>query len=360
MLVLYGERKRKAALATALYLAFSVIESILIISGIYFLARSTSLNIVSLEIYKLVRIPIPMRDFTIASILILIGFATKMGLLPLGIFWQPYTYSEAPAPISAILAGVASETAFIAALRCSIAFSFSPNVNESIVASTLIIIGLLSIWLGIIGMIFDKDLKRAIAYSSIVGLGSLYMITASSLFAWQTTSQLIIGIAGMLFYLTVHSIGKALLFLASGSYWKKFEERNWHKLSSATRALPITSLLWVIATISISGLIPYTPAYHAKHFMLHTITKSLLDLTGIPPIIVRISLYASGLIMLIVFIGFTLISARAKSSVTEVPSLMLTSKIILAVICILMALMIHRLDRSFLLIASKLLFIGGG
>ena len=360
MLILYGERKRKAALATVLYLAFSVVESIFIISGMYFLARSTSLNVVSLEIYRLARMPIPIRDLTIASILILIGFATKSGILPLGILWLPYAHSEAPAPISAILSGVTIEIPFIAALRCLIAFSFSQNVNESIVASTLTIIGLLSIWVGIIGMIFDKDLKRVIAYSSIVSLGSLYMVTASSLFAWQTVSQLIIGLSGMLYYLTIHSISKALLFFASGSYLKKFKERNWHKLSSATRALPITSLSWVIAAISISGLVPYTPAYNAKHFMFHTITGEILDLTEISPTIISTSLYASGLIELIIFIGFTLISARAKSSVTKIPSLMLTPKIILAVICILMTLMIHRLDRIFLLIASKLILIGGG
>ncbi|RLE52166.1 MAG: hypothetical protein DRJ26_04990 [Candidatus Methanomethylicota archaeon] len=356
ILILYGERRRKAVLAASIYLAISIVESLFIIAGIYYLTKTTGLELAAMNLSNIRNAYLSGSEASTAAFLILFGLGTKIGLVPLGLIWLPIAFSEAPSPVSAVLAGVMDEAVFIATLRC--AYALLPHASKTVVG-LLAVLGMASIWIGILGMVLDRDLKRMLAFSSILSMGSICMVAGLSF--TLSADGIALGLQGALYYLTVHSIGKSLLFLASGSYLQKIGERNWIKMTGATKVLPLTSILWVIGAISIAGLFPPAAGYYAKHLMISSIDQLENTVFGIPPLIYKLSLYAGGIALFFILIGFTVLSLRGTGKSDEVPMLMLISKIALALICIILGLASSNFEHKLLeVVVDEILRLGGG
>ncbi len=357
VLIIYGERGRKAMLAASIYLVMSIVESLLIVGGIYYLAKASNLQLSAINIFNIQKLhPVAEPEASIAAFLILLGFGTKAGIIPLALIWLPITHAEAPSPVSANLSGVMIEAAFIATLRC--AYALLPHASD-VVITLLAGLGMASIWAGIFGMIIDRDLKRVLAFSSILSMGSVCMVTGLSLAS--SGENLAAGLQGVLYYLTAHSVGKALLFLGSGSYLKKIGERNWTKMAGATKILPITSALWIVGVISIAGLFPPAAGYYAKHLMINCIDNLEVAVCGIPAFYYKLSLYAGGIAIFLILLGFTVFSLRGAGEPNDVSKLMLISKIALAAICIILGLVSTSLEHElFATAVNAILRLGGG
>ena len=106
----------------------------------------------------------------LADVLAVLGFGTKMGLVPVHT-WLPDAHSEAPTPVSALLSGALLATSFYAILRYfqmrvrSLGPTFPRNV--------LLIFGLASLVLAALYLLSQRDLKRLLAYSSVEHMGIL-------------------------------------------------------------------------------------------------------------------------------------------------------------------------------------------
>ncbi|MEM2137275.1 MAG: hypothetical protein QXI93_04900, partial [Candidatus Methanomethylicia archaeon] len=88
ILVLYGERKDRAVFSTMVYLVMSIIESILVLSGLYFLTRGYGLQLALTDIHELSKYTtISKYDVELASYFILLGFGIKAGASPIALLW---------------------------------------------------------------------------------------------------------------------------------------------------------------------------------------------------------------------------------------------------------------------------------
>ncbi|MBD2258963.1 cation:proton antiporter [Pseudanabaena sp. FACHB-2040] len=153
-----------------------------------------------------------------AQALILLGLLTKGGVFISGL-WLPLTHSEAEVPVSAILSGVAIKAGIFPLVRCAqMLDSVDPIIR---------LFGLGTAFLGISFALFEKDIKRILAFSTISQVG--FVLAAPP-------------VAG--FYALGHGLAKTALFLTAGS----LPSRNLDNL----RQQPMATPAW--ATITAGGL----------------------------------------------------------------------------------------------------------
>jgi multicomponent Na+:H+ antiporter subunit D len=178
------------------------------------------------------------------SVLFLMGFGLKAALVPFHA-WLPDAHPSAPAPISAMLSGVVIKTLGVYAL-CRIFFNvigFTPMLS-----SILMFLGTLSMVVGVLLAMGQRDLKRLLAYSSISQVGYVFLGIGLGT---------PLGIVGGVFHLFNHSVAKSLLFLNSGAVEYATGSRDLGVIGGLRKKMPITGATSFIASMSIAGIPPF-------------------------------------------------------------------------------------------------------
>ncbi len=140
----------------------------------------------------------------LAFVFILIGYGTKVGLVPLHA-WLPDAHAEGPTPISAVLSGLLLNVALYAVLRFKMLMT--ANGHTMAPGPLMTVMGLLSLLLASFMLYRRRDIKRLFAYSSIEHMG---IIT----FAFGMGGP-VANFAGLL-HMSMHSLTKSAIFVAVG------------------------------------------------------------------------------------------------------------------------------------------------
>ncbi len=235
-----GARRIYAALKFVLYTS---VGSLLMLAGIIALgyyhqvaSGSYTLDLASLLNTKL--------DGTVQTWLFLAfaaAFAIKVPFFPFH-SWLPDTYSEAPAPVTALLAGAMSKTGAYGFLRFCIPLFPQAAQTLAPLFSTLAVIGIL--YCAILALT-QRDLKRLLGYSSISHLGVIML----GLFAFN-----IQGAEGGVLQMVNHGITIAALFLIVGFLEERTGTRRISDLGGLATRVPILATVMLIATLSSLGL----------------------------------------------------------------------------------------------------------
>jgi len=180
----------------------------------------------------------------IAFVFILIGYGTKMGLVPMHT-WLPDAHSKAPVPISSLLSGVLLNIALFTILKFKIVADASVGANFS--QGLLVYFGLASILLSALLIYLQTNYKRLLAYSTIEHMG---IIALGFGFGG-------IGVFAAILHMIYHSLAKPLLFLTSGNIFLKFSSTKIAKVSGVLKALPVTGVLFLIGIFAITGVPPF-------------------------------------------------------------------------------------------------------
>jgi len=179
----------------------------------------------------------------VAIILFIVGLFIKGGLVPFH-GWLPDAYSSAPAGVSVLLAGIVTKTTGIYTMIRIVSEVF--GFNETI-KNIILLVGIVSIFVGALAALVQSDFKRMLAYSSISQVG--YIILALG-----TGTEL--GIAGAVFHLFNHSIFKAQLFVNAAAVEKQTGTRDMDAMGGLSTVMPVTGWTSVIAFLSTAGIPP--------------------------------------------------------------------------------------------------------
>ncbi len=176
--------------------------------------------------------------------LFLAGFGLKAAIMPFH-SWLPDAHSSAPAPISSMLSGI-----FIKALGIYVIIRIFYNIlgAPKIFTDAFLILGTISIMVGVLLAIGQWDLKRLLAYHSISQIG--YILLGIGL-------ATPLGILGAVFHLFNHAIFKSLLFYNAGTVEMVLGTRDLRKMGNLTKLLPYTTSTSLVASLSISGIPPF-------------------------------------------------------------------------------------------------------
>ena len=192
---------------------------------------------------------------TLVFLMVLIGFGTKAGIVPLHV-WLPYAHPAAPSHISALMSGVMIKTAIYALVR--VYFDFLGGQFPWWWGFVVLIIGAVSALLGVMYALMEHDLKSLLAYHSVENIGIILLgIGAGMIFqTFGLTEFAALGLLAGLYHTINHAMFKALLFLGAGSLFYATHTRNMEEYGGLLRRMPWTGAFFLIGAVSISALPP--------------------------------------------------------------------------------------------------------
>jgi len=238
------------------YWLFSAVSGAAMLLGIAILySGAGTLNLVDLGA-RWGRLAEPVR--WLSGVLILLGFLVKMEIMPFH-GWAPATYRRAPSAVGLLLSGVVTGLAAFSAWKFFALVlrggaSLPPVSGVFSFSQALFGLGALTLILGALAMLAEKDGKRLLAFSTISQMGLVLMALA-------------LGnpraVRGALFLVFSHALGKSLLFLVTGlavSRTRSSEWGAWRGLGQSSRSLV---WFWFLGTATVVGL-PLFPGFWGK------------------------------------------------------------------------------------------------
>ena len=244
---------RRALRAAFQYLVLGTIGATFILIGIGLLYMvSGTLNIVDLG-DRLAALG-PNRTVMVGFAFLTVGLSLKIALFPLHL-WLPDAYAYAPSIVTAFLAGTTTKVAIYLLLRFFFAVFTSVYPIEALpLESFFLPLSLIAIALASTVAIFQNNVKRMLAYSSVAQIG--YIMLGISL-ASKT------GLTAALVHLLNHALMKGGLFLTLGCVFLRVGSVQIPDLRGLGRRMPLTMLGFVIGGLSLIGL-PLTVGFVSK------------------------------------------------------------------------------------------------
>lgn len=240
-LVAYGSRAEEFEAAFK-YAVMGSVSSSIILVGIAVTYGATS----TLTLAKIAEI-LPQKDPVILlwiGGLFMAGFGLKAAAMPFHA-WLPDAHSSAPAPISAMLSGVLIKALGVYAL---IRIFFNVLGAPLIFMQIFMVMGVVSIIIGVFLAIAQWDMKRLLAYHSISQIG--YILLGMGL-------ATPLGIIGAVYHLFNHALFKSLLFYNAGAVEMALGTRDLKRMGNLSKLLPVTSHTSMVASLSIAGIPPF-------------------------------------------------------------------------------------------------------
>ncbi|MFB3150578.1 MAG: monovalent cation/H+ antiporter subunit D family protein [Alphaproteobacteria bacterium] len=250
-------RDRRALTAAFTYLVMGTIGATFFVIGVGLLYMVTgTLNMADLAL-RIADLG-DNRTVLVAFAFLVVGLGLKLALFPLHL-WLPNAYAYAPSVVSVFIAATSTKVAVYALLR----FLFTIfGLEFSVEALTLTYVFLP---LAIAGMfaastvaIFQVDIKRMLAYSSVAQLG--YMVLGVS-FGNVT------GLTATILHLFNHALIKGGLFMALGCVVYRCGSASIDAMRGLGRQMPLTMAAFVIGGLSLIG-IPLTVGFISKWYLI--------------------------------------------------------------------------------------------
>ena len=277
-------RKRQSLKAAYRYLIQGTIGATFILIGIGFLYSMTgTLNMSDLST-RLQPI-IDTRPVIAGISIITVGILIKLALFPLHL-WLPAAYTHAPTVVSAFLAAVSTKVGAYLLLRFIYSIIGPSLTFDSIpLLEILLSLASLAILVGAIIAIFQNDIRRLLAFSSISQIG--YLVVGISI-------PTVTGLTGGIVHIANHGITKGAMFMTIGCITYSVGETKLKNLNGLAKRMPFTSAALLIGGLSLIG-VPGTAGFIGKWY----IVQAALDY-GLWPVAIIVLL---GSLLAIIYVG---------------------------------------------------------
>ncbi len=256
MLLAFGS-DRRALTASFRYLIMGSVGASFILIGIGFLYAATgALNMVDLA----QRIPDAesQRAVLVAFSFLTIGLMIKAAVFPLH-GWLANAYQHAPIAVTAFLAGTATKVSLYVLLRFFFSI-FGPNYSFGAMLLNVVLLPAAIVGFLLLSLvaIFQTDLRRMLAYSSVAQIG--YIVAA---FCLATQSGLTAGIV----HIINHGIIKTALFMSVGCIIYRVGHAHIGSLDNLMKKMPLTVTAFIISGLGLIG-VPLTVGFISKFSLI--------------------------------------------------------------------------------------------
>ena len=179
----------------------------------------------------------------VLHMLLLVAFSIKAAVFPLS-FWLPDSYPTAPAPVTAVFAGLLTKVGVYAIIRTET--QIFPNNDINLL---LMVVALATMIVGVLGAVAQAELKRILSFTLVSHVG--YMIFG-----------LAIGTAAAygatIYYIVHHIIVQTTLFLAVGLIERRAGSTSILRVKGLMRVAPVIAVLYFIPAVNLGGLPPFS------------------------------------------------------------------------------------------------------
>jgi multicomponent Na+:H+ antiporter subunit D len=251
-------RDRRALLAAFQYLIIGTIGATFYVIGIGFIYLVTgSLNMADIGDRMGPAADDQWRAIIAGLAFVTVGVSLKLALFPLHV-WLPNAYTYAPSVVTAFLAGTATKVAVYLLVRFFFSvFGVAIDFRALPITEVLLVLSIAAIFIASIIAVFENDLKRMLAYSSVAQIG---YITLGIAIANQA------GLTGSLVHLFNHAVMKVALFLALGAVFLRAGTVQLDQLAGLGRKMPLSMLAFAIAGFGLVGT-PGTAGFISKWYL---------------------------------------------------------------------------------------------
>ena len=252
----------------------------------------------------------------VITLCLFVGAMGKSAQIPL-FTWLPDAMAG-PTPVSALIHAATMVTAGIYLVaRSSVMFVLSP-----VTMNVILIVGAATALIGGLIAIYQNDIKKILAYSTVSQLGFLFMALGLSSFS------------GAMFHLTTHAFFKALLFLAAGSVIHALSgEQDIRNMGGLRKKIPFTFALFIIGTIAISGIPPFA-GFFSKEAILTAAYEHGMGMGILATFISLLTTIYMFRLLFVVFYKSESKALKANHHVHESPKVMLYPMAVLAVLSV--------------------------
>lgn len=248
---------RRALTAALRYLILGTLGATFYVIGLGMLYQMTgSLNMVDLS--DLLPAVQNTRTLHVALAFIVVGFGLKLALFPLHI-WLPNAYTYAPSAVTVFLAATATKVAVYALIRLIFTvFGDIEPLETYGVRGLVIALALVGMFAGSLLAIYQKNVKRLLAYSSVAQVG--YMILGVSMGNAA-------GMAGGIVHMFNHALMKGGLFMVMGCVFYVVGSVKLEDMAGLGKRMPLTAAAFVAGGFSLIG-VPLTVGFVSKWYLV--------------------------------------------------------------------------------------------
>ena len=250
-------KDRCALMAAYQYLVLGTIGATFILIGIGFMYMMTgTLNMADLAT-QLESVKNTLTIIT-AFAFLSVGISLKLALFPLHM-WLPNAYVYAPSVVTAFLAATATKVSIYVLLRFIFTLFGTDFSFETLRLDAIILpLALIGIFVGSIIAVFQNNIKRMLAYSSVAQIG--YMILGISFVSLN-------GLTGGIVHLFNHALMKGALFLIMGGIAMRIGSVNLNDMRGLGKRMPVTMAGFILGGLSLIG-VPLTVGFISKWYLV--------------------------------------------------------------------------------------------
>ncbi|WP_022869473.1 Na+/H+ antiporter subunit D [Yaniella halotolerans] len=223
------------------YVVVSVVSSVIFLVAIAMIYGATGTVNMADVAMKLGELDPDLQQ--LLHLMLLVGFGIKAAVFPLS-FWLPDSYPTAPAPVTAVFAGLLTKVGVYAIVRTETLLFPGDRVN-----TLLLVISGLTMLVGILGALVQFDIKRVLSFTLVSHIG--YMI-----FGVSVANQ--IGLTATVFYVVHHITIQTALFLVTGLIEYRTGTANIDRLGSMAKISPLVAVLFLIPALNLGGIPPFS------------------------------------------------------------------------------------------------------
>ena len=252
-----GGPDRRALPAVFKYLIMGTIGATFYLIGIgliYLMTGTLNLADMELRIHEVA----DQKPILVAAGFITIGLALKAAVFPLHV-WLPNAYTYAPNAVTVFLAACATKVSLYLLLRFDF-LVFQPNLagHDIQFSYFLMPLAVLAILIASVVALFEKNLKRLFAYSSVAQIG--YILLGASLVS-------VAGLTASVVHIFNHALAKGALFLAVACLATRYSGLRLENIGGAAQRMPWTMGAFVLAGFSLVG-VPGTAGFISKWYLI--------------------------------------------------------------------------------------------
>lgn len=245
---------------------------------------------------------LPSAHIGIAVLLLgLAGAGSKAGLFPMH-GWLPLAHPAAPSHVSALMSGVMTKVAVYGFIRLTFDLAQAGEAGRWL-GALLIGLGAITAVYGVLAALFDTDIKRVLAYSTIENIGIIFgaLGLAIALRADNYPMLAALALTAALLHVANHALFKSLLFMGAGAIVHATGARNLDAFGGLASRMPWTMGSFLVGSAAIAALPPLNG--FVSEWLLF---QSVLSIARVPDWLLKMLVPAAGA-------GFALAAALAAA-----------------------------------------------
>lgn len=221
------------------YVIISLFSSMLFLTAIAMTYAATGTANLAQLAQRLGELPLGVQ--TLIQAMLLTVFAIKAAVFPLAA-WLPDSYPTAPAPVTAVFAGLLTKVGVYCMLRTETLLFPGNRLGDLLMAAALA-----SMMIGILGAVAQTDLKRLLSFILISHIG--YMVFGIGLASRE-------AYGGAIVYVAHHITVQTTLFLVAGLIERRTGTTELTRIGGLARAAPLLAALFFVPAMNLAGIPP--------------------------------------------------------------------------------------------------------